>query len=224
MTLTQLLAYTREQADDVPAPQLWLDATLTTLLNEAQLEACRRARLIKDTSTTAICRIDLVLNTVLYTLDPRIIFVRRVKLNSRSLPLALKRVRDMDAELPGWEAHVGAPLAWIPDHTTGKLLLYRKPDSSFPLPDFLTLTVVRAPLVDLVAGGDIPEIAPRFHVKLHHWVLYRIFSKQDAETYDPKIAKDNLDAFEAEFGKPSSANEEIWLEENTDFANDDGVY
>jgi hypothetical protein len=224
-SLVQLRTYIREQADDSITPQKWSDATLNILINEAQMEACRRARLLKDTTTDAITLVTLSLNQALYTLDPRIIYIRRVQLANRSQPLAFKRTRDMDEELPGWETHTGSVSAYLTDYNTGKLCLYRKPDANaMAQTPTARLTVVRGPLVDMAADGDVPEIAPRFHPKLHHYVLGRIYSKQDSETYDPKSAAAEFALFDAEFGPPPSAAEENWLQENIDYASDSGVF
>lgn len=225
MTLLQLRTYVREQADDTIAPFLWSDATLNILLNEAQVEACRRARLIKDSTTDAVTLLTLLAGTSLYTVDPRVIFIRRMKLSTLANPLGFKRTRDMDEQVPGWEAHTGSVSQWITDYNSGKVRFYRNPDAT-AVGSGLTarMTVVRGPLVDMSADGDIPEIAPRFHVKLHHWALYRMFSKQDSEVYDAKIAADNKEQFTAEFGPPSSAIEENWIDENFDYAEDSGIF
>lgn len=225
MKLKELIKVVRQRAKDVDnVKPLWQDPDIVTLLNDGQWEACRRSRLLKDSTTPEVCRIDISANLVTYPVDPRVMFIRRVKLNSRARPLDFKRVRDMDEEFPGWEAHTGQITHWVPDYSTEQLRLYRLCDATTTLPDFAMLTVVRGPLNDMVNSEDVPEINPRFHYNLHHWALYRMFSDQDAETYDANAAAKALDAFEAEFGPPSTAREEVWLEENIDFAEDTGVY
>jgi hypothetical protein len=222
MDLKAMRALVRQRVKDVKSPYLWSDGVITTLLNEAQQQACRRARLLKD-STGELCRIDLTLNQPLYDVDPRVIFVRRVIMASQSRPLRMRRVRDMDREVPGWESHTGTPAAWVPDYTTGKLRLYRAPDAS-AFPDYATLTVVRGPLEEMEDPQDEPEIAPRFHFKLHHHACAIMLGDVDAETYDPEAAARHAAEFTAEFGPPSSAIEETWLEENFDYEEDEGVF
>lgn len=224
MKLEELLSLTRDTADDaVKNKYLWSDDFIKRALNDAEMEACRRARLIVDTTTDEICRIDLALNQSLYDIDERIIFIRRIKLNSRSKPLGFMRWRDMDAGAPGWEAHTGSLSLWIPDYTTGKLKTYRVPIAA-QIPDYLTLTVVRGPLEPMVEPGDSPEIKPRYHYNLHHWALFRMYSQQDTEQADPKRAADNLALFEAEFGPPSPAVQEQWIDANYHYGEEMGVF
>lgn len=224
MDLKSMRELVRQRVKDKDrAHPLWSDGVIGTMLNQAQWEACRRGRLIKDSTSDELCRIDLELNQPLYDIDPRIIFVRRLIMSTQSRPLRPRRVRDMDREVPGWESHMGTPAAWIPDYTTGKLRLYRAPDDS-AIPDYATLTVVRGPLEEMTDPGDEPEIHPRFHFKLHHHACAIILSDQDAETYDPEAAARHAAEFTAEFGPPSSATEETWLEENFDYEDDEGVF
>lgn len=223
MDLKEMRDLVRQRVKDVKTPYLWSDDVITSLLNEAEQQACRRARLITDTTTDAVCRLDLALNVGLYDIDPRVIFLRRVIMASQVRPLRMRRVRDMDHHVPGWESHTGTPAAWVPGYTTGKLRLYRIPDAS-AIPDYATLTVVRGPLEDMVEPGDAPEIHPRFHFKLHHHVCSIILGDVDAETYDPEAAARHAAEFTAEFGPVSSAAEETWLEENFDYEDDEGVY
>lgn len=231
MKLKELFTYVREDANDKKVPYSWSDDRLKILANEAEVEACRRARLIKDSTTDEVSLLTLDANTTLYEVDPRVIFIRRAKLNSRTRPLQMTRTRDLDRDTPGWEANIGYLSHWVPDYDSAGLRFYRNVDPANTLidpatgvSDFVRLTVVRQPLEEMAGPDDTPEILPRYHVKLTHWMLYRMFSKQDAEIYDADIAAKHLASFEAEFGPPSSAREEHWIDENFDYELDSGVY
>jgi hypothetical protein len=223
MKLAELLAFTRETADDLLEKYQWSTPFITRALNEAENQACRRARLIVDSSTPAICRIPLVAGKSLYALDPRILFIRRVKLSTRSEPLGFGRVRDLDMTYPDWETETGDVIAWIPDFTSGYVRLFREPTSA-EVPATVNLTVVREPLRPMVQLEDCPEIKPRYHYRLAEWALYRMFMQRDSERYDPDRAARHLAEFEAEFGKPSSAVEEQWIDANYDYAAEQGVF
>jgi hypothetical protein len=69
-----------------------------------------------------------------------------------------------------------------------------------------------------------PELNPRYQIKLVEWMKYRAFSKQDSETNDPKKAAAALAAFEAEFGKAQSAQNEMYSMEQYGHDDYDGVY
>lgn len=156
MTLTQLLARWRKEIGDEALPYLWDDDDGITYLNDAINEACRRSRLLIDSTTTDICRISLVAGQSSYTLDPRIILVRKARLENKTLPLEVFSWRDMDAANPGWESHTGTPTARIQDVQSGVLRLYKTPDSdavaAYP---YAWLTVVRLPLSEMASSASV---------------------------------------------------------------------
>jgi hypothetical protein len=218
MTLQDLITLFRNEADDATEPYLWDDEEVIDFANEAESEACRRSRLLVD-STSALTQL-LVdpLDAGVISLDPSIVFVRRAMLAGRR-PLHRMTVRDLDAHNPYWmNAGPAVPLAYVTDFQTGAILLHPVPAAE----DMLLLTVVRTPLVEMRSLEDSPEIAPRFHRSLRYWMLYRAYSKQDSQANDPKKAADSLALFEQEFGKKSSAIDENWIAHEQ--MDDDGTY
>lgn len=208
MRLNDLIQIFRAEVDDAVTPYLWSDDELIEYANDAELEACRRSRLIVDSSTAAICQIAVVAGTATYALDPRVLFVRRARLTGL-LPLKRKNMQDMDIQYPGWEdAAAGTPSAFIPDFETGKIRLYPTPDAAATL----NLMVVRDPLAEMNDDSDTPEIAARYHRSLRFWMMHRAYLKKDADANDPKKAAESLALFEQEFGKKSSALDETWIE------------
>lgn len=208
MELSELMTLFRQEADDTVQPYLWSDPELIDFANDAQDEACRRGRLLVDSTTTAICSVPVTNGNAAIDLDPRVIFVRRARFAGQK-PLQRMNMQDMEARFWYWQdAAPGNPMCFIPDFTTGKLVLWPTPDGDRTL----SLTVVRMPLEDMSDDADTPEIAPRYHRSLRFWMLYRAYSKQDSEANDPKKAADALALFEQEFGKKSSAQDEAWIE------------
>lgn len=221
MTLSDLIEQARIRADDtVSTAYLWTDAEWKRYANEAEREACRRARLIVDSTTVSVCRVTLAAGTKTYSLDPRVIFIRRAKLSGVAVPLRRVSYRDLDRSVPGWEDETGEPMAHVPDMDTGKFRPYPAPTAA----GTVTLTVVRLPLCDMVQDEDEPEINDRYHESLIHWMLYRAYSKQDAETKDAQKAAENLALFEQEFGKKSSAIDEEWIEREHGYTDEEGVF
>jgi hypothetical protein len=218
MTLQDLITLFRNEADDATEPYLWDDDEVTEFANDAEAEACRRARLLVD-STSALTQL-LVdpLDAGVIALDPGVVFVRRATLAGRR-PLMRVTVRDLDEQNPYWQnAAPGTPRAFVTDFQTGAILLYPVPAEQ----DLLLLTIVRTPLAEMRDLQDSPEIAPRFHRSLRYWMLYRAYSKQDSQANDPKKAADSLALFEQEFGKKSSAIDENWIAHEQ--MPDDGTY
>jgi hypothetical protein len=207
MTLQDLITVFRNEADDATEPYLWSDEELIEFANDAESEACRRARLLVD-STSALTQL-LVdpLDAGVIALDPSVVFVRRAQLMS-GRPLARRTVQDMDECNPYWRnAAPSVPNTFITDFQTGSILLHPAPSAE----SVLLLTIVRTPLVEMKNLDDKPEIAPRWHRALRHWMLFRAYSKQDSQANDPKKAADSLALFEQEFGKKSSAIDETWI-------------
>lgn len=207
MQLLDLVTLFRNEVDDTTEPYLWSDEEVVEFANDAQLEACRRARLLVDSSTAAITQVAVTAGNGLLTLDARVLFVRRARF-AGALPLRRMNMQDMEDYDPFWQdAAAGTPRAFVPDYETGKLLLWPAPSSN----GTLLLTVVREPLVDMIDDEDTPEVAPRYHRSLRFWMMARAYGKQDAQANDPKKEMASLALFEQEFGKKSSAIDEAWI-------------
>lgn len=216
MTLLDLIKKARAASQDMAKPYLWSDDEWKDWANEAEQEACRRARLIVDSEnfTKAV-----KVGGALIDLDDRILFVRRAKLASVTTPIRPIHLADLDRCNPGWESYQGLVSHYIPDYQTGKLRLFRIPTVA----DTLSLTVVRMPMNDMDMG-DEPEIAPRLHRFLSHWMLYRAYLKQDSDGFDADKAGRELGLFEKQFGPESTAMDETWIQHNHGYDDYEGLY
>lgn len=218
MTLQELITLFRNEADDATEPYLWEDEEVIEFANDAETEACRRARLLVDSTSAATQVLVDPANNGVVRLDPSVIFVRRAQLAGRRR-LMRQTIRDLDDCDPFWrDASPGTPRVFVTDFETGVILLHPPPVDAA----MLYMTVVRTPAVEMASMQDQPEIAPRFHRSLRHWMLYRAYSKQDSQANDPKKAADALALFEQEFGKKSSAIDENWIEHEQ--IDGDGTY
>lgn len=222
MNRKELREAAREDLDDIAKPYGWSDSFLNRAANEAEREACRRARLLVDSEESEITRIETQASERHYALDPRVIFVRRVLSSRRTIPIEKIRTKDMDCRAPGWESHEGEITHYLRDQVTGKLTVYRKPTADTIAT--LSLTVVRLPLKAMDADGASPEIHVSYHESLRHWMVYRAYMKPDEDTYRPDKAREALARFEAEFGKPSSAQDEEWITEQHHHDLEEGIY
>jgi len=220
MTLSEMIKLARRRSDDLVEDYRISKAEYFDFANEAQDEACRRSRLILDSTTAAICQIALVSGTATYNLDDRVLFVRRVKLSTITPVLARVSRKTLDVGAPDWETETGQPRGYVPDMEDGVLRPYPTPDASYTA----KLTVVRMPLVSMTDGDEEPEIRSRHHRMLVEWMLYRAYSKEDSEIYSPKKASECLAMFESEFGRRSTAQDESWIEREHGYETDEGVY
>jgi hypothetical protein len=188
--------------------------------NEAVNEASRRAKLIVDSTTTAICRITVASGTAVYTLDPRIIAIRRVKLASNARVLGKSVYWELDEAYPRWDESTGTVDRIVTGMDTDKIRLFRIPTVA----DTLQLTVVRLPLLPLAKDGDTPEINARFHRSLVYYIKHKAYNNQDSEVFDPNKADVHLAFFEQEFGPKSAAINEVFEEMNYGYQPGDGHY
>jgi hypothetical protein len=231
MNTQEILDLFRGLADDVGTPALWSNTVLLGFLNEAQLEAVRRTRMLEDQDTDEICEIAVVSGTAVYDVDPRVIFIRRVAIDDVETPLVKLDPRDLDKARPTWRTddEVLYPAFWLP--WGNQQIRIEKP----LLNSTMRLWVVREPLEDCrLAEPDAepdpitavsPEIPARYHHKLVDWMLYRALSMRDKEEkYDPKSAADHLALFEQEFGPRSSAIDETWIQRKHGYDEYEGVY
>lgn len=218
MQLADLILEARERVRDKVAPFLCSDDRFTQFANQAEREACRRARLLVDSTSAEVCQIDISTGEASYPLDRRVLFVRKASVDSN--PLFLKRIsrKELDGLGSGWLTETGEVMAFVPDMDTQALRLYRIPEAS----DTMRLTVVRLPLDDMAATDDEPEIHERYHLALVEWMVYRYYATADQDMRDPKGASDALAAFESEFGTVMPAAEEQWAQEHYAFQDDDG--
>jgi len=219
MKLGKLIELLRQQLDDTAKPYLWSDIELIAYINEAEREACRRARLIVDSTTSAICSISISASTAKYALDSRVISIRRAKLASRTIPLGWASYLDLDENRPGWETETGEIEAYNTDLNTGYILFYRIPTAS----DTVTLTVVREPLAEMNDLEETPEIPTRYHVNMLRWAMVQAYLKPDSETKNDELAQLNEALFTQEFGPKRSALDEAY-EYQHQYSTEDGAY
>lgn len=209
MTLSDLVVAARLELFDAQAPYLWSDAELKSWTNEAVMEAVRRGYQILDSETEDICRLAYDAGESLLVLDPRVIVVRRAKVQGQILALERTKVPRLDQIWPGWQTHTARyPTQYADDYVSGSIRLYPIPTDG----GVIEMQVAREPLVEM-EDDDEPEIHSRHHRQLLHWVKYRCLSKHDVETADANLALLALKEFSAEFGERRSARSEAWQSE-----------
>jgi hypothetical protein len=205
VTLAEIEAEYRRVSQDVRPPYKLDQAAVYRLANEAEQEACRRSKLLIDSTTVDVTQIDVSAGDWLFDLDPRIIWVRRAKLANWPYPLIRRNLKWFDEHIVNWEnLPAGRPLYFFTDYETGKLAVYPKS----LLATTAHITVARMPLADMTQASDSPEIRPRYHMRLADWILYRFFVEHGTDVEQEKKAVFHLGLFESEFGKRPFAEQE----------------
>jgi hypothetical protein len=204
MTLAELIASFRTDADDLVAnPYLWTDVELTRWANEAEQEAALRAKLLFDAATTAVCQINIVAGTTSYPLHAKVHDVehaRTIDSGGKVTKLTITDRIELERVRPDWRYETRAPRALI--RYDGRIEVDCIPDADYTL----RMEVHRLPLVDLVANGDIPEIAPIHHRHLVKWMLHRAYERPDSETRDPDKSARAEKEFTKVFGRRPDAD------------------
>ena len=206
MNLQEMIQLYRAQADDAEPDPLCRDPILTIYANEAQEEACRRAQLLRD-STSPMCKVAFAAGDESVALAPQVVRVLRAFVAGQ--PAEVLNVEEMDCIMPGWQfqERQDVPQRLITGMTTGRLHLWPTPAAAGEI----RLTVQRLPLKPLRCDIDKPEIRPELHKALVEWMLYRAYSTQDTELYNDAKAAVCLRRFEEEFGRKASGRNEEWV-------------
>lgn len=199
MTLEEFIAEFRRVRQDEASGYLWSDDEITSYVNDAVNEACERALLIEDRTTTAVCTIGLTVGESSYPLHDSIVKVKRVVLGG--VPLPETSIEAMDAADSFWETREGAPSAYLLEGNIG-IRFDRMPTTA----EDASLTVYRTPLEPLAASSDIPEIKTLYHPRLMPWVYRCALLKQDSEVFDQNEADKQEAIFIRNFGERPDAN------------------
>ena len=178
MNLSAIRDEARFRLKDEARPYFWKDEWLDGAINEAEREACLRARLIED-SSEILTSIDLKTTNKRYDLDPRIIDVLGCELDSHR-----------GSAFIGWTL------------TESELVLADYPGAD----DTLLMTVIRLPMEEMTNDDDAPEIRSHHHIRLVDWVEHRAYAVKDADKFSPGESDKALARFEQSFGRRPDAN------------------
>jgi hypothetical protein len=205
MNLNELIISGQNQADEVidKPDLLWSLLEWTEYANDAENEACIRANLIID-QTSALAVINVISGTATYSIDEKILLIKRAKLSSSTEPLVKTSHRVLDATYPNWAMDTGTVRSWLPDDTN-KITLYKIPTVDATL----NFMISRLPLTPMLLADKLtvsPELDIQYHLGLVDWMLHRAYSKQDSETLDKGKAKEHLVRFTKRFGERPAAS------------------
>lgn len=203
MDLAELVQTFRSRADDSAQPPLWTDTEIISYINEAQREACIRAKLIEDMDTPEVTRLALRAGKGLYDLHCSILWIRRVYLQGSNVALTESSVEYQDeAAFADWMTRVGTPRWFIFYEGNSQIRFIDAPKAA----DTAILRVHRLPLRPMKSPTDRLEIHEKHHFRLLDWALRLAYLKQDADTYDEQKAQKYEAMFTASFGIREDAN------------------
>ena len=214
MTLADLIASFRVDADDQPEDHLWPDEDVARWAGEAEEEAAIRKHLLFDDYTLAIVRFDVLAGQSSYALDPRMFEVTKARLLNATTGRFLEDLyittrEQLDQQCRYWRDERRRPGTFIQDDI--RIVLPGVVDRAYTM----RIEGYRTPLVPITKDSDldstVPEIAAIHHRFLVHWMLYRAFGKPDSETFDPTRSGIALQRFEEYFGlRPDADLRKDW--------------
>lgn len=198
MTLEELIRRFRVNVNDREIPYLCADEDVTDWLNEAQEQACIRARLLRDDSTLAVTRIPLVVGTHTYALHEAVyeIIILRLIHASGDEPtvLPIQSREWLDRNVPDWRETEEEAFCVIQDDTSIRVV------GTFLAGDRIDLECQRLPLEPMAVSFDEPEIHRSHHIHLIDWAMHKAFSIPDVELFDPTRADKAEARFTRQFG------------------------
>jgi len=199
MTFEELIQIMREDfLNDIVKPYIWSDDNLFRNLIQAEVEACRRAKLIIDTSKT----IDLSAGVSSYSLPIGILTIDSARVEGKPV----SQITQPEFEYYYNDA-VNLPDGFpkffmIPNNTTIEVVPVPKEDYT------MKLIVSRLPITNRTYI-DEPEIPGYTHYHLIYGALATCYAKQDTDTYNNKKAAEFDALFSKQFGDPISARTEM---------------
>ena len=198
MTLADLIRRFLTLAGDTKAPQFWKDADITDWLNDAQVQACVRGRLLLEDANPAMCVIDIEADRHTYPLHRNLYELVRLDYKaageSCSTPIKMVSREWLDDKQPQWRDVHRATRYAIQGETSIRLV-------STPLTaGVLTIEAYRLPRKAMLSEYDTPEIHQASHEHLIQWALHKAFSVPDSEAFDPQRSGLAERAFTAYFG------------------------
>lgn len=202
-TVQELIDRARIELDDTAAQPRWSDEFFLRAFNEAEHEACFRARIITDDVTPDTSRVLLVADQGEYILDQRVFDIKSIRLLTDGGELHHTNLDRLLVRSPLWRTHTALkPREFMVESLPSRqirITLYPKPIEQDTM-DSLVIVAYRYPLEPIQVLSQVPEIDPFYHLKLVEWACYRAYMERDPDRYDPVKAADRLASYEATFG------------------------
>lgn len=181
--LTSLITQVRSNVDEAAA-RFWADSEITQWLNDGVKDIGRRTEAIQSTSSS----IAIIAGTASYNLPSNLIRLHRLEFiptgSTQVYPVAVSTYEEMDSV---WGINQASQASY-PSYA----VMWGYPGGAatltvqvFPVPSqagVLKIYYYRVP-VDMVAGGDIPEIPGGWDDILVHYAEYRAKRKAGNPTW-----------------------------------------
>lgn len=204
MNLSQLIERFRSASNDKVEPYFWSDEEVTQWLNDAEIEAAVRGRLIHESDNSSMCSITVVGGKSVYPLHAAIYELTNITLLDESLhshtPIKLISTEALDGVMPGWRFSTGNPAYAVQMDRSIRLVPTPMATGRVHVEGY------RMPKREMEDVDDFPEINHAHHRHLVCWALHKAFSIPDAELFDSKRAELAEQEFTKYFGLPPDSD------------------
>ena len=179
-------------ASGMAADRLWPHKQLVRYANEAIIEACKRAPLIKRAY-----KIPITAGIVDYAIDPSILQIYDAQLISQDSPLEKVTEAQLDTfDRQFWRTRKATPHAYI--RTKQNIKIYPIP----VLDDSLVFSTSNIPDDNFDFES---EIEPDHYRGFQYYIAYKAYLKEGPDTKNLDKANGYLKKFDDYFGRPKSA-------------------
>lgn len=203
MTVDELERLYRSRFDDINAKKYALSPSdFLMYINEAQDQACLRADLIFD-KTSSFCTKAIAIGTRTVTLDDSIYgikYARLIDASGTSTRIYQTTDEELDAQSTIWRDDTGLPTRFLHYHTT--LEFDQAPEEAYTL----KMEVYRLG-EKMTSNKSEPEISRQWHTHLVEWPIYRMYSMPDEDYHQPEKAVRAYNEFERIFGPLPTARD-----------------
>lgn len=166
-------------------PYFWSNAELVFYANSALYEMYRDARLVVDSTTSAVCTITTVIDTLDYDLHDAIIYIKSAQVSSSAEFLTKTNKAEEDDRYPDWrDATSAEPTRYLLDYQLGYITFSPPPDAVYTV----NLTVYRYPVGKLTTttmDAQTLELNIEDCHTLLHGMAMQAFLKAGENTYQP---------------------------------------
>lgn len=207
MKIETLVELFRKQVADQSLPYLWDDVEVFQYLVDAQDMLVRIMGGIADASTTAVVSVPVAIDQPFSEHCPYILRIRSAKLLTAKRKIAIANEADLaqlgvlrnsvlsdyGSMVPQYldDTDTGEVVAGILGVTENQIRWYKVPVAE----DTCILNTLRLPYPRMEDMDDCLEVDEQHHIHLLKWMKHMAYSKEDAETYNNKLAADNETLF-----------------------------
>ena len=191
----------RSEIRDEIEPFLFTQTEVLRYMDEAQLEFCKRGMGIADVRNTDVVDVPVVAGEEYADIHQAILTIRTAELLSSRMPLRIWNNLETLTSTVGYGsqsvpstvyAHAPGPLhGMVIGEEENVVRWVNIPTAN----DTVRLSVYRLPIEPITGLVQDFEIRTEHHFTLLYWMKHLAFSKQDADTFDPKGAATAGDTF-----------------------------